>query len=176
MAPPIKDVSVAELAALLGVTTARVYQYVQDGMPHRKRVKKGTRFLPREAIRWLIDRAREQSTPKDAASPLNRKLLAEAELKELEVLERRHALIPIEDYEHFLDTFIGGFAAVASGRLQRFEREIVVAASPAAARLLTDQIHADLMEGAQEYAAHLEAEATELASQDSPGSGDAAAA
>jgi hypothetical protein len=173
MAPPVKDVSVADFAELTGKTSARVYQWIQDGMPHRKRVRKGTRILPREGIAWLLEQAKKDAKPKDANdSPLNRKLLAEAELKELELQERRRALIPAEDFDRFLDAFIGGFAAVASGQLQRFEREIVAATSSPAARVITEQIHAALMEGAQEYATQLETEASAI---DAGESGDAAA-
>lgn len=174
MAPPIKDVSVADFADILGVTSARVYQFIQEGMPHRKRVKKGTRIVPREAIQWRIEREREQARPEDGRPPRPRDRLeiAQAELKELEVLEVRKSLIPIEEFETFVDSFVGGFAAVASGRLQRFERDIVEASSPATARKLTEQIHGALMAGAQEYGEHLDDEAAALEADDA---GEAAA-
>jgi hypothetical protein len=167
MAPPVKDVSVAEFGELLGVSSQRVYQHIQAGMPHRKRARKGTRIVPREALAWLLDRAREQAKTVDGpVRPRDRKESAEAELKELQVLEMRRVLIPLEDFESFVDSLIGGFAAVAAGRLQRFERDMVVASTPGAARLLTDQMHAALMEGAQEYATQLEAEATVLEAEE----------
>lgn len=163
MAPPIKDVSVADFADLLGVTSARVYQHIQAGMPHRLRGKRTTRIVPREAIAWLIDRAKEFAAPKDGGnSARNRRELAEAELKELDVLERRHALVPIEEFESFTAAVVGALASVASGQLQRFEREIVTADTPAAARKVTEQIHVALMAGTQEYADHLEQEATAM--------------
>lgn len=172
MAPPVKDVSVAQFAELLGVTSARVYQFIQDGMPHRKRGKQPTRIVPREAIAWRIERAKEDAAPKDAerVRPRDRKETAEAELKELLVQERRRALVPIEEFETFVDALVGGFAATAAGRLQRFEREIVAATTAGEARQVTEAIHRALMTGAQEYGATLEDDANALeAPHDEPG-------
>jgi hypothetical protein len=163
VAPPVRDVSVKDFAALIGRTTVRVYQLIGEGMPHRKRSKSTTRIVPKDAIGWMLERAREEAAPKDGTPKAReRRDLAEAELKEIIVQERRRALVPLEEFEEFTDTLIGGLAAVSSGRLQRFERDIVTAVTPADARKLTERIHEALMAGAQEYAAELEAEAGEM--------------
>lgn len=162
MAPPVKDISVKEFAELVGLTTVRIYQLVKEGMPHRKR-KRGTRIVPRDSITWMLEKAAEAAKPKNEAPSARARLdLAQAELKELEVEERRKLLIPLDAFDTFVDALVGGFAAVAAGRLQRFERDIVIAASAPDARKVTERIHAALMEGAQEYADALDAQATVL--------------
>lgn len=164
MAPPVKDVSVQEFATDHGVTSQRVYQWIQAGMPHRSR-KSGTRVVRAEANRWIRERDQEQArseTGPDEAKERARKVKAEADLKELEVAERRKQLIPADEYAVFVENFIGGFAAVASGQLQRFEREMVRAMTPGEARAITQKQQAALMEGARQYAQQLEAEAEEL--------------
>jgi phage terminase Nu1 subunit (DNA packaging protein) len=167
MAPPIKDVTVAEFAELNGVTAARVYQWIQEGMPHRKRKNRPTGIVPREAIQWRVDRAEANAKPKygtDDDSPGKRKTIAEAEFKELQVQQMRETLVPIADFEEVVGNLVAGFAAVAGGRLQRFEREMVAATTPAAARKISQRIHQALMAGAQDYAEQIDAEATALES------------
>lgn len=164
MAPPVKDKSVAEFAEDQGVSSQRVYQWIQAGMPHRKR-KTGTRIVSAEANKWLREFARNegrQETGLDEGKERARKVRAEADLKELEVAERRRQMIPASELEEFCESFVGGFAAVAAGRLQRFEREIVKASTAGEARRITQQIHTALMEGAQAYAQQLDAEAEEI--------------
>jgi hypothetical protein len=58
--------------------------------------------------------------------------------------------------EEELETFIAGFSATAGGELARFERHIVDAVTPVAARIVTTEIHEALMRGAQRYAETLE--------------------
>lgn len=172
MAPPVRDVSVADFAADWGVSTQRVYQWIGEGMPHRKRGEKPTRIVRHEANAWRLEQAAKAAKPRsDTPRARERRELAEAELKEILVLERRRALVPVEEVEGFVDSFIGGFAAVASGRLQRFERDIVSAATPGAARVITEQIHEQLMAGAQEYRAQIEVEASALEHGDASTSG-----
>jgi hypothetical protein len=173
MPPSRDDLGVQEFADLLGLTRQRVHQLVQDGMPHRRR-NNATRFVPRESIAWLRERDRESARSSESPSEADeraRKLRAEADLKELELSERRRALVPIAEAETFLDSFVGGFAAVAAGRLQTFERDIVQAKGAGDARRLTQRMHAALMAGAQEYADAVEAEALLLPADDfgSPG-------
>lgn len=168
MAPPIKDKSVEDYAEEQGVTSQKVYQWIQAGMPHRKR-KTGTRIVSREANKWLREFIRtnaQAETSPDEAKERARKVSAEADLKELEVAERRKALIPVQEFEEFVESLLGGVAAVASGQLQRFEREMVRVASAGEARALTQKMHAALMEGGRQYAQQLDTEAEELERQD----------
>lgn len=162
MAPKIEEVSVAEFAAMNGVTPARVYQWIQAGMPHRKRKKDDTRIVPREAIDWRINRA-----VKDAAAGADmdeekervRERRAAAGLKELELRERSGELVPRKEWAAFLDAFIGGFAAAAGGELQRYEREVLRCSNAAEARQLMEKIRSALMAGAHRYADQLTEEA-----------------
>lgn len=162
MAPKVDDWSVTQYAELRGLTSQRIYQLIQAGMPHRRR-KNTTRIVPKEAIAWEIERAKEGAKPADvaASTPMGRKTLAEAEFKELQVQQLRGALVPVEEFEELASQLIGGFAAVAGGQLQRFERDMVALSTPGEARKLSERIHQALMSGAQAYADQLEQEASE---------------
>lgn len=162
---PRATVSLSAIAELLGVSTRQIQNYRAEGMPVRQTSGKIS-YVPRECIRWRIERERDSALA--ATAPLEpleraRKLRAEADLKELELKERRRALVPVEEFQARIDALVGGLVAVASGRLQRFEREIVAATTPAAARKITERIHDALFEGARAFADELEAEADALA-------------
>lgn len=165
MAPPIKDVSVQAFAEIRGTSSQRIYQLIQEGMPHRKR-KTATRIVPREALRWERERDKERGGPDDGK--LNfvamqiRKMAAEAQLKELELAKARGELIPAEIFSQFTTSFAGGFASVAAGQLGRYERDMVKVATPAEARELRMKIHTALMEGAQQQADAMDAEASTI--------------
>lgn len=166
MAPKIDEVSVAEFAAMCGVTSARVYQWIQSGMPHRKRKKDDTRIVPREAIDWRIERAvadAKGGNDLDEEKERVRERRAVAGLKEFELRERTGELIPRKEWAAFLDAFIGGFAAAAGGELQRFEREVLRVTNAAESRALMDKIRSALMAGAHRFADQLTSEADAIA-------------
>lgn len=126
-------------------------------------------FSTAAVARWYADRAvRHAAATTPAlgeiveATERARKVRAEADLKELELAERRRQLIPSDEYQRRLDDFVGGFGATAAGRLTPFERDIVKATDAPAARKITQRIQAALMAGAQEYAELVEAEARAL--------------
>lgn len=148
------------IAQLLGVTPQRVTQWIQAGCPTTGDGKKLDLVT---VVEWRIARAETQArSATRAESPLQRKLDAEAKLKELQ-LEREQALsVSAEDHEEVVARIAGGFAAVAAGQLQRFERRMVQARTPADARVITQDIHRALMEGAQELAESLDSDADEL--------------
>lgn len=165
MAKPAPSITLAEFAADWAVTIRAVTGWIQEGMPHRE-TKHGRRIVRAEANPWLLERAKESARrPEDGekVSELTRKTRAEADLKELELRERLGELIPMDLHLERVEGIIAGFAAVASGRLARFERDIVQAGTPGAARVLTQEIHRALLEGAQAYADQVEVEAGELA-------------
>lgn len=153
----------SDLALLHGVTRESVRQWTIAGMPRRQ----DGSYLVAETITWRIQRAAEKERQSAAPtedeekklSQLNRKLLAEAQLKELQLERELGLTISVEDVEERLSRIVGGFAAVANGRLTRFEREIVRTTTPADARKLTERIRAALMEGAHGLADELAAEA-----------------
>lgn len=169
MAPVVRDVSVKEFAEFYGTTSQRIYQLIQDGMPHRKRGKKAdTRIVPREAIRWLRARDKKESSTEAGDAKLNqftelaRKTRIEADLKALELARLQGELVPTEVFTSFVTKFAGGFASVASGQLGRFERDMVAVATPADARLLRQKIQTALMEGAQRFADRLDMDAAAI--------------
>lgn len=148
-----------------GVSRETIRQWTVANMPRRD---DGT-YIVAETITWRIQRElakdRETRAPKDGdekMSELNRKLRAEAELKELQLERERGLAVLADDHEAVVARIAGGFAAVASGQLSRFERRMVQAKTPAEARVLTQEIHRALMEGAQGLADDLESEAVAL--------------
>jgi hypothetical protein len=164
MARVVETVALADFAADHGVTVRTVTNWIAAGMPHR--TTRGERRVVRaEANRWLKAdihaKARAEVAPSEADERA-RKLRFEADLKELELQERRAFLVPAEKYREHTESFVGGFAAVAAGQLARFEREIVVADDAPKARKVTQAIHEALMRGSQEYADQLEAERVAL--------------
>jgi len=158
MAPPVEKISLAEFAKERGVTSRTVQNWCARGMPHRD-IRNERYVVRREAYTWLLEREfergrREARRPSDDAE--TRLKAAQADLKEMELAQARGEVIPVSVYQEHLDTFLGRFAAVASGQLARYERDIVAATIPAEARRITQAIHHALMSGAQGYAAELE--------------------
>jgi hypothetical protein len=171
MAPKIEEVSVAEFSAMCGVTPQRVYQWIQEGMPHRKRKKGDTRVVAREGIKWLIDRAvaeakKGQGLDEDVEKI--RRMRAEAGLKELELKERAGELVPQKEWGAFIDAFTGGLSAASGGELQRFEREIIRASNAGEARALTTKIRTAMMVAAQRFADQLTEEADDMERTSTP--------
>lgn len=139
-------------------------QWTIAGCP---RLSDGT-YIAAETITWRIQRELQLARPAKAegekpVTEMNRKLAAEADLKELQLAQLRGELVTVEAHTEVVARIAGGFAAVASGQLARFERRIVQATTPAAARVVTQEIHRALMEGAQDLADDLDDAAEEAA-------------
>lgn len=146
-----------------GVTARTVQNWIKAGMPHRLRGATAE-IEPRSAIRWVRERDAEELRAKltggeGSESALTRKLRIEGDLKQLDLDQRKRALIPAAEFEEFAESLVGGFAAVAAGRLTRFERDIVRAKAPADARKITQAIQRALMAGARELADQIDEEA-----------------
>jgi phage terminase Nu1 subunit (DNA packaging protein) len=144
------------------VTRETIRQWTVAGCPRRQ----DGSYIAAETITWRIQREIEKDKKTRAPqgdepklTEMNRKLRAEAELKELQLAQMQGTMIPAEQHEEIVSRIAGGFAAVASGQLTRFERKIVQTTTPAEARVLTTEIHRALMEGAQGLADELDAEA-----------------
>lgn len=171
MAPRVEDVSVEAFSELMGLTSQRVYQLIQSGLPHRKRAS-STRIVPREAIKWLRERDRVEAVAEralDEAKERARKIRAEADMKELQLAELRGVLVPSSEATTFLEGFVGGFSSVAAGQLGRFERDMVKVSTAGEARSLRMKIHRALMEGAQRFAEELSSKAVELEAAEQAG-------
>lgn len=171
MAPPVADVSVQEFANLVGLTSQRIYQFIQQGLPHRKRKKDGTRIVPKEGIRWIIEHDRAEAKSKEDTGEADEKteralkIRAERMREELKLAKELSEVVPADLSQEFIGNFLGGFAAVAAGQLGRFERAFVRCETPAEARLLKQKIHRALMEGARDYAEQLEQAADQAESE-----------
>jgi phage terminase Nu1 subunit (DNA packaging protein) len=168
MAPKIPTLSLQEMADEMGVTTRTIQNYVRDGMPHRG--KSGApRFVNRECQKWLRETEVESAVARerdraglDKEKELAGKYRVERLLKEHEYDVERARFTPKDETQAVIDEIVGGFAAVAAGRLRRFERDIVQAVTPADARRLTQAIHAALMDGGREFRRQIEAEAARM--------------
>lgn len=151
----------SDLARLLGASRETLRQWTLAGCP---RLDTGD-YIVSEVVTWLRKRERDaaiaegKQQSQQPKTELNRKLAAEAELKELQLERERGLVIEVEDAEERIARVVGGFAAVAAGRLARFEREIVRCTTAADARKLTDRIRVALMEGAHDLAQELDGEA-----------------
>src|SRR5690349_19974781 len=95
-----ETVPISDYAADWGVTTKAVTNWIAEGLPYR--MESGQRRIVRaDANRWLRERTKAealaQTMPSEAEERV-RKLKAEADLKELELQERRGELIPATDF------------------------------------------------------------------------------
>jgi hypothetical protein len=159
MARSAETVSLADAARVFSCSQETVRRWRKAGMPCRMDGDR-PRFVLAECIRWRLEVVEEAARaalapPSEAAERLG-KLRAERQLRELELDRQRGLVMPTAATEEALETFVAGFAAVAAGQLARFEREIIEAVTPAAARVITTRIHEALMQGAQGYAEELE--------------------
>jgi hypothetical protein len=157
MAKAADTVSLSEFAAHYGKSEEWARKLAADGgMPHRI-VDGHYRLVTSVASAWLIEQA-ETREGLDKDQEIAEKTRVERQIKELELAERRGQLVPVTQYQERVEEFVGGFAGMAMGQLQRFEREVVQAGDAATARRLMGKIQAALMRGAQEYADTLETE------------------
>jgi predicted transcriptional regulator len=150
----------AELSRALGRTPETIRNWTIAGCPRRD----DGNYMLAEVVTWYgkreFDRGRADAKPKKELTEMNRKLSVEADLKELQLERERRESLPAEEYHASIRRIVGGFAAVAKGRLSRFEREAVKTVTAPDARRLMDRIRDALLEGAQEVARTLEEEAT----------------
>lgn len=158
----------ASLARLIGVTVESIRLWTQQGCPRRD----DGSYICAEVVAWLRQREREKireelKTSGKAPTEMNRKLAAEADLKELQLARERGETLTAEVFDERMGRVVGGFAAVAKGQLHRYERAIVRTTTAVEARKLTEQIHAALMEGAHNLADELDTEAATLATTES---------
>ncbi|MEA3245553.1 MAG: hypothetical protein U9Q74_05300 [Gemmatimonadota bacterium] len=77
------------LAALLGVSQRQVANLAREGMPHH-----GELYPVAACVQWYIRRRSAEGKPADERTARARKINAEAEVAELNLLERRAELIP----------------------------------------------------------------------------------
>lgn len=158
-------VHLQEFADDHGVTVRTVTNWIAEGMPYR--THRGERRVVRsEANAWRIDRERERATNKAAGGRLDKdiemakRIRVDRQIREIELRKRLGTMLPAEAFDQRIDRIVGGFAAVCMGQLQPFERQMGL--EPGAARALTLRIQEALMQGAQQLADVLDAEADEL--------------
>ena len=168
---PRREVSLSQndMAAALGLDdTETLRQWRKDGCPHQMR---GNRpfYHPRKVRLWLEERAEKRGRASidrplaklDKDDEQARKLAAEATIAEMRLAALQKEMIPAQRFESEFERLVGGFAAVSKGQLQRFERDIVSASTPADARRLIERIQDALMAGMQTFADELDDEATD---------------
>lgn len=168
-------VSLTDIAEVFGVTTEAIRLWRKEGMPTRMQSGQ-PRFVVTECVKWRRERDRTAAAS-EAESDTTREdrraiIRADRQLREMEVRERMGALVERATFDDEIERFVGGFVAAVSSRLQQFERDIVQATTPAAARALTERIQDDVLQGARTYADALEASAE--AEEDAPSTDQAA--
>ncbi|HTS88113.1 MAG TPA: hypothetical protein VMG41_06435 [Gemmatimonadales bacterium] len=160
----------AQAAHWLGITRQSLGVWAQrPGAPvvmrNGKRLLRWPAF-PRWRERELERQVRAESRSPRLAAAAERYEVARARKMELETEALEGTLVPLADYEQELNKVVGTLAAVASGELMRFERDIVTCQTPAEARRITQEIHAALMRGANQAADELEREMGESEQSD----------
>lgn len=180
MAKPSKDVSLAAFAESHGKSEEWARLLVaKQGMPHRKNTQGQYRVVPSIANTWLLKREAHEATQKererhqqeeglDKEQELAGKYRVDRLRSEWDFQVEQGKYTPTAETQAIIDELVGGFAAVASGRLRSFERDIVQAQTPADARRITQRIHAALMDGGREYRKQIEAEAARLEAESAP--------
>lgn len=160
-----KTVHLQEFADDHGVTVRTVTNWIAEGMPHRN-VRGERRVVRAEGNAWRLDRERRRAIDKaaggrwDKDEEMAKRIRVDRLIREMELRKLERTLLPAAAFDERLDRIAGGFAAVAMGQLQQFER--LYGLEPGAARALTLKIQAALMQGAQELADTLDAEAAAL--------------
>jgi phage terminase Nu1 subunit (DNA packaging protein) len=109
-----EKLTIHEAAVRLGITDRQVTNLLADGLPHVGAGNK-RRILWPEARRWRDDQLRAEGArrvrPSSADEADARKKAAEAQLKELELAERRGELVRLDVAERWL---VEAFGRVAS--------------------------------------------------------------
>jgi len=117
-----------------------------------------------EIWHWYVDRERQSAKaevkPKDQAlaDSVKEKAQADAAISRMKADEMAGDLIPADLHQSRLNAFVGGMMSVVDGRLNRFERDIVAAGTPAEARKVVDAIKRSVKQGGLELADRIEAE------------------
>lgn len=160
-----KTVHLQEFADDHGVTVRTVTNWIAEGMPYRN-VRGERRVVRAEANAWRIDRERTRAENRAAGGRLDKdiemakRIRVDRMIREIELRKRQGTMLPIEEFDRRIERVVGGFTAVCMGQLQPFEREMGL--EPGLARALTMRIQEALMQGAQQLADQLDAEADEL--------------
>ena len=160
----VESLSLADMAALIGKTTETLRLWRHEGCPHVMQSGR-PRFVPREVWKWREERITDRAAGNaKEAKARDRKELAEAMLKEIELEQLLGNVASVTDLAEAARTFVGGMAATITGRLAAFERRIVLATTAAEARAVADEIKRACLQGARQFADAFDEE-TELLEQ-----------
>lgn len=140
-------VSKSELAELLRVNLATIDGWVRMGCPaHERPLRKGQqwRMSVKDVVDWLISRAEEKARGKESAGAnendaKQRKLMAEAELAELELAEKRGQAVSIATAQAAWSAMIGSARAKLRGIGSKLGPIVATEIDPFQCRLLIDQ-------------------------------------
>lgn len=139
-------VSKSVLAEMLRVNLATIDGWVRLGCPAYERpLKKGQqwRMSVKDVVDWLIGRAEEKARGKEPANGENdakqRKLMAEAELAELELAEKRGLAVSIAAAQAAWAAMIGSARAKLRGIGSKLGPIVATEIDPFKCRLLVDE-------------------------------------
>ncbi|HEY4321724.1 MAG TPA: hypothetical protein VGM77_11180 [Gemmatimonadales bacterium] len=142
-----KLVTLAELCECFGVSDRTISNWKNDGL--NAAVSRDRYSMPK-AIRWFADReiqlalSRQQSEP-EATDIKDRKLLAEARMKEVELARMIGELVNIEDAKRDLEKHLGIVRAALLAFPARFAPFAVMITDVLSARVLLDAHVAEMM-------------------------------
>jgi phage terminase Nu1 subunit (DNA packaging protein) len=139
-----------EMAGILGISVTTLDRYVRAGCPvvERAENRREYRFNSADVIAWREEREAQAKAASPAADDVRRRYtLAAAQLKELELAERRGLMVSVED---ILPTLVDQLANVRSRLMAmpgRLAIELAALSDPVAIeRVMTNELAAALSE------------------------------
>lgn len=139
-----------KLSAILGISARTLTEYQKEGMPIEKEGQRGqsNKYDTAKVVEWLVRRA--NSTAQAIEKAKLRLVLAQAELEELKVLEKKEELIPLERMQYILSNVLGKCRAKILGIPSRITPIIMTHKDPKKVeKVLKDACHEALSELAQ---------------------------
>ncbi len=132
------QVTQAALAKLFGIDVRTIRRWTTDGMPHEGKSGRAILYDVAVCIAWRREEDRKEAEdlrhPKTLEEARTRKVAAEAELAELDLMERRGELGTVEEMDEVITTGFGRMRALGMGIPSRHARDFVGLKTVTAAR------------------------------------------
>jgi len=120
--------SQTELARVFGVTTQTIRNWVVGGLP-RDGEQRGAKYPLEPCISWVRTKDREEAAaaarPQSYEEARTRKAIADAEMSEYDLLERRKELMTVEQYHDALQSAYSRVSAQVRTLEMRLSPEII---------------------------------------------------
>lgn len=139
-------VSQKDLASFFDVDVRTIRRWTTDGIP---RTRNG-RYALKACVAWVREKdqreARERARPEDYDDARKRKMAAEAELIEYDLMERRGELMTVEQFDELVSTTYGRVRAALLALPARMAPDVVGLATVRDARSTVKRFVGEVME------------------------------